>query len=240
MKKLMIPALVIIALVNSAQLCAMAVKVQNAIKGGKYTKSFDDLAAAPDDKVRQALITKRGLPFTLADYKAWVKAQEAEVSEPVITTQVEAKKAKTSAALPPKKALPVAPKPVEKEVALVIPEEKVKNALELAKAAIETKNSSSIKTAQQQLRTVRAELLVLQGRLAEVSEQERKQFADRLTDLLNEISKVQSNLFKLGTKPPTPKASVKTEPTSVPVKPQEAPKFTKPEQYYLEYETLNY
>lgn len=71
MKKIIVSLLCITALANSAQLVAMASKVESAISSGKYTKSFDDLAAAADDKARTALIAKRGLPFTLADYKAW-------------------------------------------------------------------------------------------------------------------------------------------------------------------------
>lgn len=80
MKKLMILALATVAFCNFSNVGAMVVKVQDAIKSGKYKKSFDDLAVAQDDKARQALINKRGLPFTLADYKAWKEAQKVALS----------------------------------------------------------------------------------------------------------------------------------------------------------------
>lgn len=80
-KKLM-SFVIALLLIGSANLFSMASKVEAAQKSSKYTKSFDDLAAAADDKVRQALIAKRGLPFSLADYKAWKSGQqgEAEIS----------------------------------------------------------------------------------------------------------------------------------------------------------------
>lgn len=77
MKKFIL-ALAVIALLDVAQACAMISRVQKAIESDKYTNTFADLEKAIDDKARQALITKRSLPFTLADYKAWKETQEAK------------------------------------------------------------------------------------------------------------------------------------------------------------------
>lgn len=50
---------------------AMAAKVQKAFETGNYSNTFAQLATATNAKDQQALITKRNLPFNLAEYKAW-------------------------------------------------------------------------------------------------------------------------------------------------------------------------
>lgn len=81
MKKAIIAVMSVVLLIGTANMSAMTSKVENAIASEKYTNTFAQLAAAKNDKEIQSLITRRGVPFTLADYKAWKAERGASIEE---------------------------------------------------------------------------------------------------------------------------------------------------------------